>query len=1463
MKSIINVNVILLFSLIFCINGYSQSTCGSLCTNPGFESGTGFWQYFNGTACQSSTSEPCNLLSDSISPFQHALQTKGGYDPIVGGTILPVVAPSGGNNSMMIGDGPITGAKAGRASISYNVTQATANFTYQYAVVLQEPQGNGVPHTDAQRPYFSINVYDEDGNQISCGDLFVLAKAPFVNFTQTTSTSRIWYRGWTKAVISLAAYIGKCVTIEFTATDCTLNEHYGYAYIDASCDALDLITSSTNECGGYILKGPPNALDYTWTNITVGGKTGIDGPNNTQTINVNRPGTYQVVMSSPLGPNCSTALTIAVDSGITNPVSFTPATGCSSISTQFTDTSTPGGPISGWAWDFNNDGITDNTSKNPIHNFPAGGTYPVTLTIKVGSCTASLTQNVTVSLPTIPKVDPAGPFCLNSSPLNLNTSIAGGTWTGKGITNATTGAFDPSLASIGDNAIIYTTPANCPGRDTILIHINAPVSDAGPNITFCTGNSTTLGTASTAGDTYNWSPSTGLSSTTISNPTVTLINNGTTPQSLVFYVTTAVASTGCYSSDSVVVTVNSLPLVNAGIDQTICGSSSITLSGSIAGSATSATWSGGSGTYSPNNSILNSIYTPGSSEIASGSALLTLTTNDPAGPCTSANDQMKIIINSAPTVNAGPEQTICVGNSINLAGVIGGSATMGTWSGGTGTYNPNNTTTNAVYTPIASENATGYITLTLTTDDPAGPCNSVSSQVKIYINPLPTANAGLDKALCHGSPIQLTGSINGTGITATWSGGAGTYNPNNKTLTAIYSPTPTELASGSITLNLTTDPVGPCPSSTDNVVITINPIATVNAGADQTICVDNTLPTPYTVNLAGTFGGAATSGLWTGGTGTFSPSNTNPNATYSLNESETSSANIVLAFTTNDPIGPCPAVSDQMVIFINQIPKVNAGPDQTICAGSTATLSGIVSGSATSITWNGGSGTFNPNNTSINCIYTPSANEVTSGSVLFTLTTNDPAGPCVPASDKVEIFINPAAIANAGQDQIICEGDAVKLAAVVSGSATNGTWTGGSGTFNPNNIAPNAIYTPSATEITAGNFTLTFTTNDPVGPCIGVSDQMIITINQLPTSNAGIAQPVCTGSTVKLGGSVGGSASSGTWIGGSGIYSPNNTTLNAIYTPSAAEYSSGSVTLMLTSNDPIGPCLSASSQVTLTFYPPPVANFKVDAPSGCSIHCAKFTDASSKAGIDSIVGWHWDFGDGETSNLPSPKHCFSNTGNFGITLTVTDNKGCSASLTKDSLITVYKLPVAAFIASPNPVSELDPTVYFTNQSSPDVNYWFWNFGDGDTLAPNNANPTHSYPGIMNSSYQPILIVRNANFCYDTASVGDKINVGPQFSFYIPNAFTPENHDGVNDYFYGMGTGISTYDLWIYDRWGNIIFHGQDINDKWDGKALNLTEVGGDKEGKHQAQRDVYVWKVILSDVFGNLHNYTGTVTLVR
>lgn len=453
--------------------------CGSPCTNPGFETGTtSFWDGSTGTACASP--DPCTPVV-GFNSSQHIITLLGAYDSIVGGSILPTVPPGGGNNALMLGNGPVNGAQAARISMSFTVSASTANFTYRFAAVLEDPVSG---HTNPERPYFSAKIKDASGTLLSCGTYIVTADASQPNFTtlftQTSAGSNIWYRNWTSVFVPLGAYIGQCITVEFTSSDCAQGGHFGYAYIDANCSPMQIITSAPTVCGGssVTLNAPAGGGSYTWTN-TAGGTTGIVGSDSSQTAIVNQAGTYQVVVASVSGTGCTSAFTITIGSSPNPPPvpQFTNNITCAGSSTQFTDASTPTGTITSWAWDFNNDGITDDASQNPSHVFTTAGTYPVVLTVSEGACAETITHNVTVTSGPVPVITDAGPFCNNSSPVNLTASITGCTWSGNGIIDDSLGIFDPAIATIGNSLITYITSGVCTGSNSISITVNpAPVA---------------------------------------------------------------------------------------------------------------------------------------------------------------------------------------------------------------------------------------------------------------------------------------------------------------------------------------------------------------------------------------------------------------------------------------------------------------------------------------------------------------------------------------------------------------------------------------------------------------------------------------------------------------------------------------------------------------------------------------------------------------------------------------------------------------------------------------------------------------------------------------------------------------------------------------------------------------------------------------------------------------------------
>lgn len=834
-------------------------------------------------------------------------------------------------------------------------------------------------------------------------------------------------------------------------------------------------------------------------------------------------------------------------------------------------------------------------------------TYTITYTTP-GPCPNTSNVSVTITLAPTATFSYSGPYCTSGT--DPFPTFSGGATAGTfsavpaGLTfvNVNTGQIDLSATTPGTYTVTNSIAASggCAAASAnASVTINAEATaNAGSAATICAGSTYTLaGAIGGSATTLTWTTSgsgtfsSSTSPTAVYTPSAADISAGTVTLTL----TTNDPAGPCpFVTSTMVITISPAATAAAGSAATICAGSTYTLAGVIGGSATSSTWStSGTGTFN-NPALLGAIYTPSAADISAGTVTLTLTTNDPAGPCPAVTSSLVLTINPMPTVSAGANATICSGSTYTLAGTMGGGATGVTWTtGGSGTFS-SATSLTATYTPSAADIAAGLVTLTITTNDPAGPCNSVTSNMTLTINPAATVSAGSNATICSGSTYSLAGTFGGGATSITWStSGTGTFN-NTASTTAIYTPSAADISAGTVTLTITTnDPAGPCPAVTATMTITINPAPTVAAGANATICAGST----YT--LAGSMGGGATSITWTtSGTGTFS-SATSTTAVYTPSAADITAGSVVLTITTNDPAGPCNAVTSTMTLTINPAPTVSAGAAASICAGSTYTLAGTMGGSATLVTWTtSGTGTFsNPNITTPT--YTPSAADVTAGSVTLTITSNDPVGPCTSVNNSMVLTISPAATVSAGGNATICSSGTYTLAGTMGGSATSITWTtSGSGTFS-SATSPTAVYTPSAADIAAGSVTLTITTNNPAGPCNAVTDVMTLTINPAATVSAGSDATICSNVTANLVGTFGGSATGVTWTtSGSGTFG-SSTSASTTYTPSAADISAGTVTLTLTTNDPAGVCGAVTDVMVLTINPQDNATFSYPSSTFC------------------------------------------------------------------------------------------------------------------------------------------------------------------------------------------------------------------------------------------------------------------------
>lgn len=183
---------------------------------------------------------------------------------------------------------------------------------------------------------------------------------------------------------------------------------------------------------------------------------------------------------------------------------------CIGTNQCFTNTSIGGGCTTPVVWDFG-DGQTS-TSNDPCHIYATPGTYLCTLTVNGGINTSYSITTVMVTSTFDATITTAGPFCSSDSPTTLIAADPNGIWAGTGITNPTTGTFDPSIAGAGTHQIVYTISGSCGDTDSTTITVTEPTVTFGSLDTLCDySTAITLSQGIPAGGTYS---GTGVSGTT-------------------------------------------------------------------------------------------------------------------------------------------------------------------------------------------------------------------------------------------------------------------------------------------------------------------------------------------------------------------------------------------------------------------------------------------------------------------------------------------------------------------------------------------------------------------------------------------------------------------------------------------------------------------------------------------------------------------------------------------------------------------------------------------------------------------------------------------------------------------------------------------------------------------------------------------------------------------------------------
>lgn len=894
----------------------------------------------------------------------------------------------------------------------------------------------------------------------------------------------------------------------------------------------------------------------------------------------------------------------------------------------------------------------------------------------------------------------------DADPTALITGVPGGTFTsspaGLVFLNTNTGLIDLSATTPGIYTIQYQSPAGiCEGTETFVLSINAiPVVTATEDSPICDDGVSTINLDEIGGeaDLWLWTSNGGATYDfdTIQNPVVTGASNGE-----IFTVTGTNSATGCVNTDQIAVTVT--PLEDP----------SFTTTDFCIGNANSATVTGTTGgtfAFNPlpgDGATINTATGEISNEVAGTTYTIEYTT---PGVCVASSIQT-VTVNDLPVI-ATSDVSVCLGGSVDIT-ATGGA----TYSWSPATYL--NTTVGATVTstPLAD------IIYVVTGTDANGCQNTASSTVTVAGNA--PINAGADVTICDGDNTTLTAT---GGVAYIWDNGLGAGNG------FVVSP--------AVTTTYTVDgtDANGC-SGTDQIIVTVNPIPTVNPVVDQVLC--NTVATAA-VNFTGSAGSTFD---WTNNTTSIGLGANGTGNIASFNGVNNGIAAVVATISVTPTALGCVGTPEDFTITVNPTPTVNPIADETVCNGAATTAvnyTGDVAG--TTYDWTntnaaigiGANGTGN----------IASFNGTNAGSVPIsgTITVTPTASTCVGLTESFIITVNPTPIADPVADEVLCDGTATTAVNFTSTTAgTTFAWTNNTTSIGLAGSGAGNITSFNAVNNGTAAVVATITVTPSANGCPGTPIDYTITVNPTPTVDPIADEVICAGdnsTAVNFTGAVAGTTfdwvntNTGIGLGANG----SGNIASFVGVNAGAAPITGAITVTPTSNG----CVGLTETYDITINPLPTAIIAGDAVvcEGDASPVITFTGANgvapytftyniNGAGATTITS----VGNTATINAPTTP-----TGTFNYNLvSVQDASGTACSQVQAGTATI--------VVNPNPVPVINGAVEYcagttsTLSTSVPFTTYLWSTGD--------ATPTTA----VTTADNPITVtVTNAFGCSGTSAV---------------------------------------------------------------------------------------------------------------
>ncbi|MFZ7115451.1 MAG: gliding motility-associated C-terminal domain-containing protein [Bacteroidota bacterium] len=678
------------------------------------------------------------------------------------------------------------------------------------------------------------------------------------------------------------------VIVTDSATACVYNLSTTVSVIDS---VTLVVTPDTTFCeGGIANLYASGANTYLWTNGAITDTTSISGLTATGSP-------YVYTVTGTVG-SCTASQTVQVTVDplpVTNPI-VAPAQICIDDTATYYTVSPTGG---NYTWTVGGGTILSGQGTDSIRiQWTAAGLGTIDIVDTNAFGCSGIVQSVSVivnPLPVAPTISGPVSVCEGTTMTYFITPTAGSTY----YWDVTNGSF--ALGPVGTfNSFIWGSPgpgtvtvyevssANCTGPvDTLDVTVNPkPVAPGILGNTLICDNSTEifiLNSATTVGSTYTWSADSASSSTlNLTQDTLSVVWGTAGTGNITVFETN---SFGCNSDTSVYnITINAHPIASILPDSSaICNNSSFQVFGTI-NAGTQYWFSDGGGTFD-DTLLLAPTYTPAPTDTGYIHLYMVLTNF----PCANDTAEMALYVSPAPTLVATAAQgTICFGQQ----------DTLNATGGSTYVWGPNGETDSTIYVnPLVT--TTYYIDASNIYG-----CTS-SDSITVTVIPPGIPSAGNDQLLCIGDTIILNGTQQNAGGVIWTTAGDGTFAPADNLQDVGYSPGTNDTTSGSVMIFLTT--TGACLNLQDTLMLTIAHPSSVEAGNDTLILSDNgvSIPlSPVVTNVSGV--------TWTTtGTGTFSPSDTSMNATYTPSAEDFAMDSLVLTITTS---GGCGATTDYLVV---------------------------------------------------------------------------------------------------------------------------------------------------------------------------------------------------------------------------------------------------------------------------------------------------------------------------------------------------------------------------------------------------------------------------------------------------------------------------------------------------------------------------------------------------------------------